>query len=276
MPRQSSARLAGPVEPFTKSDAVAAVADQVIADNVGFRNLREIEVAYLLNNRPLDPADAAGIDAIVKAVKAPPVWSFLSDVHVAVWVIAGFWHAFSEDQRRAAITHALSHVMVEEDDAGEVRVKIAPHDVEEFHRVAAQFGSWTTSVELFAKAIAAQRKHAGELTTAVEEAVQQLDGVTITDPESGATATVTTRKRPRPAATPAEAEPLTSEAVAAGAITPEEADATEAAIAGELCGTPIADGVSCGLPAFHDGAHEGGADPEQVADGAAPKRPRRR
>ena len=272
MARQTSANLAQASDPFAISDEIRDVARQVIADNNAFRQLDEIEIQYLLNNKAADEDLADGIDGIVRAVKAPPIWRFLADVEVVVWVVAAYWRVFDSDARRAAVTHALSHVQLTEDDKGEIRIKIVGHDVEEFHRVAMQFGPWTSSVALFAKAIAAQRDGVQATQQALDTALDQLDGTTIVDPESGTTATIS--RGPKAPAAPEEVESLASEAVAAGEISPEEADAVEAANDG-ACGVAILDDVRCGLPAFHPGAHEGSASNGAVADGAAPAAPKR-
>jgi hypothetical protein len=256
-PRQTSAALSIPIEPFVKSTEIELVADRVISDNIAFRSLQEIELVYLLNNKPADATDLSdGIDSIVRAVKAPPIWRFLSDTHVAIWVVAAYWRIFDETQRRAIVTHALSHVSIDETDEGDVKVKIVGHDVEEFHRVAVQFGAWTTGVATFAKALTSHRDDGQAVQTAVETAVQQLDGQELVVGDTKATVSV----RPRQKAIEQEDRESPGETTR-----PEDPDATltddEQTI--ETCGTPIADGVVCQLAPFHDGPHEG---PAPVAD----------
>ena len=188
---QTSAELALPTDPFRLSDEVELVADQVIADNSGFQMLNEIRIAYLLRiDESIDDDDS--IDTICKAVKAPPVWQVLAGYDVAVWVKSAYWTVFNDRQKRALVTHALCHVYVD-DETG--KVKMLGHDVEEFHRVAMQFGGWTASVAQFAKAIEVERTQQRDVQSAISEAVDALDGTTfeVDDLE----ASVSVERRPR-------------------------------------------------------------------------------
>ena len=128
---------------YVLSQDIEDVADQVIADNTGFRDLSDIRIGYALRtDSPVEDDD--GIDDVIAVTKASPLWSCLSDFDVVVAVKDDYWRRH-QDEHAALLTHALSHLLVTE----EGKIKKVGHDVEAFHREAVKFGAWRPNLSRF-------------------------------------------------------------------------------------------------------------------------------
>lgn len=133
---------------FERSDEVAEVAEQLLGKHLLLARLREVSIAYLLQ-QGTDPQQGksreATIDTIAKAVKAPPLWQELANVLAVVWVNGRAWSALGTRQREAVVLHELLHLDV--DKTG--KLVLLKHDVEEFTYVVAHYGPWHGGLERF-------------------------------------------------------------------------------------------------------------------------------
>jgi len=178
MPRivQTSADLVDALPAYILSDEVESVAGDVIADTDAFRSLDEIRIGYALRtDSPI--GDDEEVDQIVGTVKSSALWACLSDYDVVIWVKQPYWKLYDATVRRAVVTHALCHVFVTE----EGKVKRLGHDVEEFTRVAAQFGAWSAKLAQFERGLYRPATRMVPQTTANEAAGAEVtvddDGV---------------------------------------------------------------------------------------------------
>lgn len=147
--QQTNAGLVEELPPYIKSEEVAELAEQVISEHTGFRDLEELEICYLQRtDQPLDPEDE--IDQIIAVVKASAPWQAASGVDVIIWVKKANWDLWNEKLKRALLTHALSHLMVTEDG----KLKKLGHDVEAFVREANEFGAWHPELSKLARSLA--------------------------------------------------------------------------------------------------------------------------
>lgn len=64
------------------------------------------------------------------------------------------WEAYDAHQRLALLDHELCHCGVEENEEGPPKMKIIPHDIEEFDAIAIRHGEWDQKVWRFALALA--------------------------------------------------------------------------------------------------------------------------
>lgn len=133
-------------EGFMLSDDVADVAREMIEGHRSMDDLQQLRIAYLLNFKKT-PADAKGIHAIARAVKAPDLWNTLSEYDGAVWVQADAWGAMNDRQHRAVVLHELLHFLVDENG----RLTVVKHDVEEFTQVVAEYGPWSGGLDQMAE-----------------------------------------------------------------------------------------------------------------------------
>lgn len=63
-----------------------------------------------------------------------------------VEIAAGPWAAMTDAHRRALVDHELCHCVAMLDDAGELVLSMAGHDVEEFRGIVERHGIWTAEL----------------------------------------------------------------------------------------------------------------------------------
>lgn len=83
-------------------------------------------------------------------------------------IAADVWDVLSPDRRMALLDHELSHCFVEIADAGEIKLRLAPHDIEEFRGVVARHGDWLEDIEEFLAAFGKKK---------LESVAQTLPGI---------------------------------------------------------------------------------------------------
>lgn len=70
------------------------------------------------------------------------------------------WEQLSQEDKVALVDHELCHAGVEEDEDGVKKLKIIPHDLEEFNAIVERHGLWRKDVELFADGVSKAKKKA--------------------------------------------------------------------------------------------------------------------
>ena len=172
MPRpvQTSADLVDALPAYILSDSVQDVADSVIAEHDAFRILGDIRMGYA-ERTDVKTEDDADIDTIIGVKKAGPLWGSLGEYDVVLWVNADWWRLMGKGATRAAaVTHALSHVLIKDDG----KIKLVGHDVDAFIRETVKFGPWSGRLSRLWRSMG--RDPVGE---AVQATVDALDGATI-------------------------------------------------------------------------------------------------
>jgi hypothetical protein len=169
-PVQTSAELVDALPAYILSDTVQDVADSVIAEHDAFRILNDIRMGYA-ERTDVKTEDDADIDTIIGVKRAGPLWGSLGEYDVVLWVNADWWHLMGKGAARAAaVTHALSHVLVTD----EGKIKLVGHDVDVFLRETNKYGPWSSRLARLWRAMG--RDPVGE---AVQATVDALDGTTI-------------------------------------------------------------------------------------------------
>jgi hypothetical protein len=72
------------------------------------------------------------------------------------------WDAYTDFQRVALLDHELCHCGVEEDEEGTKKMKLIPHDIEDFEAIATRYGEWDERVSRFARALRGHAEGHGE------------------------------------------------------------------------------------------------------------------
>lgn len=72
---------------------------------------------------------------------------FVIEIAEPVWAILG------ATERTALVDHELCHLTTEEDKDGDLKLKLRPHDLEEFVAIVRRHGLWRDDVENFAAAV---------------------------------------------------------------------------------------------------------------------------
>lgn len=160
------------VEPFVGAPELADLAEQVISEFDEFDPIRRaiadqgLAIGYVWETKPFDPeSEEYKPHTIAKVTKASPLWRCISDLHLVIQFRRTFWDEFDAEQRRAIVHHELSHVLVDVDQQGRLKVALRPHDVEDFWLTVRRFGPILPGRAAFLKAITDwQREHAGEPT----------------------------------------------------------------------------------------------------------------
>lgn len=131
---------------FALSDEVADVARDIIDAHATMADLGQLRIAYLFNYARTR-GDARGMHTVAKAIKAPALWSTLSEYDGAVWVQADAWASMNDRQHRAVVLHELLHFLVDEQG----KLTLVLHDVEEFTQVVAEYGPWEGGLDAMAE-----------------------------------------------------------------------------------------------------------------------------
>lgn len=147
-------------EPFIAAPDVADLAGLLIAEHDEFEPiataLREagLSIAYVFETRAFDmERDTLKPHVIAKVTKASPLWRSLTGYHLVIQFRRWFWERFSETQRRAALHHELSHIVVDEaDDQGRFPLSLRHHDIEEMTRTMRRYGPVIPGRRAFIKA----------------------------------------------------------------------------------------------------------------------------
>jgi hypothetical protein len=151
-PVQTSAELVDALPPYILSDSLQDVADSVIAEHDAFRILDDIRMGYA-ERTDVKTEDDADIDAIIGVKRAGPLWGSLGEYDVVLWVNADWWHLMGKGSARAAaVTHALSHVLVTD----EGKIKLVGHDVDAFLRETNKYGPWSTRLAMLWRSMGRQ------------------------------------------------------------------------------------------------------------------------
>jgi hypothetical protein len=172
-PVQTSADLVDALPPYILSDSVADVADAVIAEHDAFRILNDIRMGYA-ERTDAKTEDDADIDDVIGVKRAGPLWGSLGEYDVVLWVKADWWHLMGKGAARAAaVTHALSHVLVTD----EGKIKLVGHDVDAFIRETVKFGPWSSRLSRLWRSMG--RDPRGEAEAVAQATVDALDGTTL-------------------------------------------------------------------------------------------------
>jgi hypothetical protein len=138
-PQQTSADLVDALPAYILSDSLQDVADSIIAEHDAFRILNDIRMGYA-ERTDVKTEDDADIDTIIGVKRAGPLWGSLGEYDVVCWVNSDWWRLMGKSAARAAaVTHALSHILVTD----EGKVKLVGHDVDAFIRETVKYGPWS-------------------------------------------------------------------------------------------------------------------------------------
>lgn len=69
------------------------------------------------------------------------------------------WNNLNDQQKKALVDHELCHAKVDVDDEGNYKLKIVPHDMEEFTEIVKRHGLWAEDVAEVAAAINGIQQH---------------------------------------------------------------------------------------------------------------------
>lgn len=142
-----------------RAPEVARIADELIPKHHDHLNRTDVEIKYFFRE---PAAKSRGRLVYGQASKVGGRSAFLVklehaerleiDEPIDFFVIEmahTLWCGLTEPQRRALVDHELSHCDVELDEAGERKLVMRGHDVEEFADVVKRHGLWRPNVVAF-------------------------------------------------------------------------------------------------------------------------------
>ena len=107
-------------------------------------HLVSCEIAYLFSNKT---KKKHGREVVASAKKASPELQFLAGCQFVITISYPVWQELDEKVKLAVMDHELSHCMVEDDEeTGDTKYSLLPHDVEEFSGVILRHGLYTTDL----------------------------------------------------------------------------------------------------------------------------------
>jgi hypothetical protein len=142
---------------FDKAETVEVLAKKLVREyHSGLVNSR---IAYLFKNKPIK---RSGQEIPATAEKVSPKNKALSGYDFVIVVNNPMWLTLDDAQKNAVIDHCLEHFFIDEDDSGEVKFRILPHDVEEFSSVISRHGLYTKDLVKIGDVVKALKKTSKE------------------------------------------------------------------------------------------------------------------
>jgi hypothetical protein len=171
---------------FTPAPDVQEIADRYIAEYHEHLIQNAVKMVYLFRD---DVPVRLGKNVMGEAKKVTGLSAFLAgqpaeidyeeisenpdaEPFFAIIISQPIWDRLTLPQREALIDHELSHCYAEENDEGEVMLKMQAHDLGEFNAVVRRHGLWQADVEQFLKAA---QKFQGQLSFSDDEDMESSE-----------------------------------------------------------------------------------------------------
>jgi len=116
-------------------------------------HLVNAKIAYLFKNKEIK---RGGKIVIATAEKCGPKVKALAEYDFIITVAYPTYQELTDKQKTAVVDHELEHCFVDEDDSGEVKLKIITHDFEEFNSIIRRHGLWKPDLVTMSKAVTDQ------------------------------------------------------------------------------------------------------------------------
>jgi predicted metallopeptidase len=139
---------------FARAPDVAAVAARLIEHF--HPHLEGVRVEYVFTAKPIRSGgrELAGRARVVRGLMAyvatPEHADGEAEPFFVIEISRRHWLLASPAQKVALVDHELTHCGFDDERGA---LCIVPHDVEEFHVIAARHGRWTDSLEIFGEAL---------------------------------------------------------------------------------------------------------------------------
>lgn len=144
---------------YRQATSVKRIADELIAGH--HQELVDVHIEYVFRS---EPAKENGKEKWGTARKITGLNAYLAgdtaeggeaDDFFVVEIAEPIWAVLDEPQKVALVDHELSHCTTAIDEkTGDLKLKMRPHDLEEFSAIVRRYGLWREDVEAFLKAAA--------------------------------------------------------------------------------------------------------------------------
>lgn len=138
---------------YDPAESVAEIAKELIPKY--HPHLVNSEIAYVFKNKEIKKG---GKVVLATAEKCSPKVKFLSGgKEFVITVSFPSWQSLTDKQKRAVVDHELMHCLVDDDDeSGEKKLIILPHDVEEFYSIIERNNLWKEDLVALGRVVKAQ------------------------------------------------------------------------------------------------------------------------
>lgn len=134
---------------FDPAESVEELAKQKLIPKY-HTHLVNAKIAYLFKNKPLK---VRGKLAVATAEKVNKKNTVLSGYHFIITVGYPTWNELSDPVRLAVLDHELCHCLVDDDEDGNPKYSIVPHDIEEFSSVIMRHGLYAPDLVMMGRVV---------------------------------------------------------------------------------------------------------------------------
>jgi hypothetical protein len=137
----------------TQYDPAGELVEKIALDLIRqyHTHLVNAKIAYLYINKDIT---VRGKKAVATAEKCGPKTKALSGYDFIVTIVYEKWNQLEDKQKYAILDHELCHCWVEDNDqTGETRFRILPHDFEDFGDVLKRHGLYSEPAKAIGKVV---------------------------------------------------------------------------------------------------------------------------
>lgn len=148
---------------YEKSKELSDAVDDMLADTsvVEFNPIREQDITVfslmaIRTNTEGEEEEPKGKPITCR--KIPTVFAELTEGHYLIVADNYFWNHTDDNQKKAALHHALMQINVEKNKKGEIKLGTRKPEVQEFRSTIARFGAYNDTLLDFRQAFQASAK----------------------------------------------------------------------------------------------------------------------
>lgn len=150
---------------YAKAEAPELIGQQLIAKY--HTHLATAKMCYIFRSK----AKKSGSKVVLgTASKLSDKLKVLADFDFIIEIGHDEWNSLNPQQQQALVDHELCHCGGEEDEqTGDMKWKILPHDLEEFREIVGRYGFWKTDIKDFVQSVRVQPEAVAPVNTHAEK-----------------------------------------------------------------------------------------------------------
>jgi hypothetical protein len=133
---------------YDKAETVEEIAKELIKKH--HPELVNLKIAYLWKNKQIKKG---GREVATHTIRCSDLVKALCETEIVIIVSYPTYNELTDKQKRACIDHELTHILVDEDLAGNPKVRIVAHDVEEFGSVIQRHGLYKEDLVMLGRIV---------------------------------------------------------------------------------------------------------------------------
>ena len=149
---------------FDPAESVEEIAKELIPKYHSW--LACAEIAYLFCNKEITKS---GKKVVATAEKTSKKVKTLCGKDFVLTVSYPIWNDLERNIKLAVVDHELMHMLIDDDDQGNQKCSIIPHDYEEFHAIIKRHGLYRGELELMGNMVKELGKKEDEVSVEKED-----------------------------------------------------------------------------------------------------------